>query len=163
MLLASDKAALREHCARLDKEEEDEDYGDEDSNEENNEVDFDQDVKPTQNGEHMRFSGEDTQPQKKARNTTSNGDTKLLKWRGREIGEGEIILDENEGSITLKDPRYLKFTGRTDMGPVGSNVLFAGMKISDKPPRQLPDIDMSYWWSECSETAHEGERVGRWG
>lgn len=162
MMLSTDKATINEHCARLAKEEEKEEYGSDISDEDDSENDSDGDVKPTPNGKRVRFGSEDTQPQKKAKKT-ADGDVKLfLKWRGRESGEGEIGLDDNEGAIIFTDPRHLTFSGRMDMGPIGSNVLFTGMKISGNQSKRLASIRTTDKWNEYSETAHEGERVGRW-
>ncbi|KAE9961978.1 hypothetical protein BLS_001044 [Venturia inaequalis] len=137
MMLSTDKATINEHCARLAKEEEKEEYGSDISDEDDSENDSDGDVKPTPNGKRVRFGSEDTQPQKKAKKT-ADGDVKLfLKWRGRESGEGEIGLDDNEGAIIFTDPRHLTFSGRMDMGPIGSNVLFTGMKISGNQSKRI--------------------------
>ncbi|QDS74749.1 hypothetical protein FKW77_001230 [Venturia effusa] len=155
MLLATDKAALDEHCARLAEQEYYDEYG---SDEENSEDESDGNVQQIQNGKRMR-SDEDAQPPRKAKKTSIGGTELFLNWRGREGGEGEIVIGDNRGAITFSDARRVKFMGQMDMGPIGGNVEFTGMKISDKTSPRIPGFDL---WSEYSEAAHESERIGRW-
>jgi hypothetical protein len=77
-------------------------------------------------------------------------------WRGRETGEGEIQLDyegdTNLGSFDFLSNTTLKGILKSSYGKFP----FTGSKVADVPVHK-DDV-----WDELSETAHEGERVGRW-
>lgn len=158
MLISSDQAALDEHCAQADGEDDSEGgYSvDEDESETDSEDEDDVPARGTSKSGTKRKAPA-AQPTRAKKPKTSNGQPREyeLKLRCREMSEGQIYHYPVDGSIRFKDRTFTVFKGETELPGSGCVVFFA-RKISDVPNPSGQE------WSDYSERAYERARVDRW-
>ncbi|PLB54467.1 hypothetical protein P170DRAFT_397971 [Aspergillus steynii IBT 23096] len=150
MILCADKAILERYCSQGDEPSEDEYEWDEESLEE----DVFEDEKPKVGSKRKAPAPQRGGGSKKSKNTPAR--TFLVKMRGRETGEGEIMDVSKNGTITFKDGQFASFMGKADMALVGTGVVFTARKVSDTSSSQGAE------WADYSGRQHERERVSRW-
>lgn len=134
MILSHEKSALHQHCLDLEK---DSCYGDDDEDEgedeDNGEEDGDQ---PAAGSKRKATRGGGGLP-KKAKSSSAQPLQFFMKMRGRETGEGQIMMgDAAEGVIKFDNSRYSKyarFSGVVDMEYVADNVSFIARKVCGTP------------------------------
>lgn len=161
MILCDQKAMLDQYCAELEKEEdlygEDEDEStDYDSNEEEKEEEEEDQPAAGSKRKAPAAPRGRGRPPKKAKSSPTQPLKFFFKWKGRETGEGQIIDEAEEGVIQFDNSKYARFTGKTDMEFVDSDVSFTARKVSGRPRSS------SKSWSSFSGAAYEHARVARW-
>lgn len=143
MIICADKVALEQYCSEEDESSEEDGWDEESTEDERSAV-----------GTKRKAST----PRRGGASKKSKGLARkyLLKARGRETGEGEIMDFSDNGTITFKDGKFTSLVGKADMSMIGRGVVFTARKVSDIPDSQ------GKAWADYSERQHERERVDRW-
>ncbi|KAI1771890.1 hypothetical protein F4818DRAFT_444888 [Hypoxylon cercidicola] len=150
MMLSSNKTALKLYCDQLEREDmwDDEEYsGDEGKGYEDGEE--------SATGSKRKATAKRNKTSKKQRVQDGNPRKLFLRWKGAETGEGQILHEAEEGSITFKDAELSAFTGKMDISFVGRNVSFTARKVSESTRGYGS-------WNDFSFSAYEHARVSRW-
>ena len=80
-----------------------------------------------------------------------------FQWRGCEIGEGEIQLDEDQwGQLDFIDNACTRFKGRISFDSVGHNLPFTGYKTSNQGG------EVTEAWCDLGESTHAYAEKARW-
>ncbi|TKA26684.1 hypothetical protein B0A50_04792 [Salinomyces thailandicus] len=84
-----------------------------------------------------------------------------LQWRGRETGEGQIMLDHDDsprnlGHIDFTNNDCVAFNGVISGALFGQETKWSGYKVGDRAPPGGQS------WDDYSEESYEAARVGRW-
>lgn len=166
MYLDTDRQRLLEKCLDADEDSEsDEDENEEDDHDEDDE-DEDEASNDIQGHCRNRKRRQASSPsstsaplQKRSKPSSSPPSRRVfLQWRGRETGEGEIQLDQNQwGHLDFADNACTKFEGRISFDLLGENLPFTGYKVSNDGG------DVTERWSDLSESAHAYAAKARWG
>jgi hypothetical protein len=102
-----------------------------------------------------------SQSSKKSRKSTSSGQPRrlYLRWRGRETGEGELEMDDddsNTGYLDFVDNSCTAFNGVADLTFVGPKVTLCGYKISSDGGEMIKS------WDAYTEENYLYTRIARW-
>jgi hypothetical protein len=135
MILCSEKLALDEYCARVDREDEAKwinSSGEEDDEEESVDEDSIAAKKNFKLGDKRGLPASESTTRAKIQKTGEDRALRyLLNIIYRETGEGEIWRDESNGTINFENGRLVSFEGVVDL-PIG-NVPFSAWKICGVP------------------------------
>ncbi|KAL9621916.1 MAG: hypothetical protein Q9160_003737 [Pyrenula sp. 1 TL-2023] len=166
MLLAAHEDLLYEVMAKLERDEESSDDGD-DSDEDNGDGDESEDEDGSTNPilDGMKKRKASTQSSliqeraiKKAKERPERTLRFHLQWRGVETGEGDIQHDPSNGHsghLEFTDDTFTRFEGEASFAFVGSWIKFSGYKVGNIPVTEPEE------WCMYSEMEHERARGGR--
>ncbi|KAK7756583.1 hypothetical protein SLS62_001420 [Diatrype stigma] len=137
MILSHEKSALDQHCLDLEK---DSCYGDDDEGEDDGdgiENDSEEDEDHLAAGSKRKAARGGGGPPKKAKRSSALPLQFFMRMKGRETGEGQVMMgDAAEGIIKFDNSRYSKyarFTGVVDMEYVADNVTFIARRVCGTP------------------------------
>lgn len=157
MIICSEKVALDEYCAQADGDVEFDwnDSMDEEGSEE--ETDDEDTVLAMENFKPAtKRNAPASKHMARSKKLKANQPRKyLLKLKCREMGEGEIFYEAENGTIDFEDKTLASFEGVASLPCVGQGISFFARKISDVPCPSEND------WTDYSRRQHEITRVGR--
>ncbi|KAH6623406.1 hypothetical protein F5144DRAFT_623373 [Chaetomium tenue] len=158
MMLCHDEGVLEEFCSENDHEGYDTDLECEDEDKDSDIEDESSDDETAVGSKRKATSTKPgVHPPKKLKMGPGSKPKKyFVRFKSRETGTGQINSDAEKGTITFGAPDLSAFTGKVDMGSIGSGVIFKARKVSACAP-ELRDS-----WSCYSEAAYEYARVSRW-
>lgn len=159
MIMCSEKAALDECCARINREDEENRHNTTDEEGLEEEAISDDGISVKYNLKQGNNRGLPSSKRMRKARIHKKGKDQVLRYLLslgiRETGEGEIWTDKSNGNIKFENDNLASLEGTVDL-PIGNGPPFSAWKTSDVP------CSSGNKWTDYSEREHEKEWVNRW-